>query len=321
MKVFAAVNPEDGIRLCSSSGGVFTLLSHYVMGLGGVVCGAVFDKDFHVEHRIVDSCEALALLRGSKYVYGRSAHIFATVKRYLDDGREVLFSGCPCQVAALKKFIGADYQNLFTVDIVCHGAPKGIYWELYLQAYCHKHGFSAGDIESVNFRDKTAGGGWRDYNFTIRLKNGREFTEPYRENGYMKMFLFNYTLRDACFRCVFKGAASKADMTIGDFWGIEQLRPDVDDNKGVSLLIPHTIKGKEYCSRLPIVAEFNLEYVLPFNPHITANAGKPADIDAFRAECSATGIWPDAMAGSLSFGRPVQKESRSFFKRLFKRWR
>ena len=74
MKVFAAVNPEDGIRLCSSSGGVFTLLSHYVMGLGGVVCGAVFDKDFHVEHRIVDSCEALALLRGSKYVYGRSAH-------------------------------------------------------------------------------------------------------------------------------------------------------------------------------------------------------------------------------------------------------
>lgn len=326
-KVYAAVNPDTSVRMNSSSGGIFTLLAEQCLDNGGLICGAGFTKNLEVEHRVVDNPADFASLRGSKYVYGRSAHTFEMIKQGLEFGREVLFSGCPCQVGALKKYIGGDYPNLLAVDVVCHGAPKSRYWRLFLDWYSKKNDFATGDIEKINFRDKASSGGWRDYCFTVRLKDGTIITEPYRENGYMGMFLRNFTLRDACFHCAFKGEDSKADLTIGDFWGIELLRPDLDDNKGVTLLIPHTAKGEDCCRNLPVIADFNLAQVLPFNPCIAESVARPVEIDEFRAVCSKSGLWPEKwvaghpLATPLQPDKPLKKKSGSLLKRLFTRWK
>lgn len=229
MKVFAAHNKNHTIRATSSAGGVFSILAEDVINSGGVVFGVGFDAQWHPVHICVLDVDDLCLLRGSKYAFSvNSAGAINEAIELLNNDKRVLFSGTPCQIATLKHKIG-DNDHLLTVEIVCHGAPESKYWEAYLAELVNQTRHKVCDIEHINFRDKRYG--WKNYSFTIKFKDGDEFSQNREDNLYMRAFLQDYTLREACFRCPFKHPdGSKADITLGDLWGITQMTPDIDNN-------------------------------------------------------------------------------------------
>ena len=150
-KAYAAWNKDDAILRGSSSGGVFSILAQYVLRKGGVVCGAAFDEGNVVKHILVENAADLEKLRGSKYVQSEIGHIFVQIKDLLKSGRQVLFSGTPCQVAGLNSYLEKDFDNLLTVDVACHGVPSPKVWQKYI--------FELGkDVSQFNFRDKRAVG-------------------------------------------------------------------------------------------------------------------------------------------------------------------
>lgn len=131
--IYAGVNPDDEVRRASSSGGIFTLLAESVLAENGVVFGARFDKDWNVVHDYTESKEGLGTFRGSKYVQSRNGETFKQAERFLKAGRKVLFSGTPCQIMGLKRYLRREYDNLLTVDFVCHGVPSPLVWRKYVE--------------------------------------------------------------------------------------------------------------------------------------------------------------------------------------------
>ena len=281
MKIIASKNPDYTVLNNSSSGGVFTVLAEDILQCGGVVYGAAFDEDWNIIHKRVDSYEQLPMLRGSKYAYSITEDCYLKAKRDLEEGRQVLFSGTPCQVAVMHK-LGGDDDNLLLVEVVCHGAPEHKYWERYLGEMCEKRGCSRKDISSINFRDKRTG--WRNYSFTIKFKNGKEISELHDDNIYMRAFLNDFILREACFRCHFKYPdGSKADITLGDFWGYQNFEQQSNDDKGISLVIFRTNKGEAFGEKLLNVSKsYNLDQVSQYNPAIIKTVVKPKRYNEFK---------------------------------------
>lgn len=276
MKVFAAHNPDPEIRRQSSSGGIFTILSERVLWQGGVVYGVAFDGDWNVAHRRVDSFHGLAPLRGSKYVYSNVGTAYADAAADLKAGRQVLFSGTPCQIAAMRRRAGENLR-LILVEIVCHGAPAPEYWSAYLSELCKKLRRKVSDIASINFRDKRTG--WKNYSFTVSFRDGKTFTQPHDDNLYMRAFLKDLTLREACFRCPFKHpGGSQADITLGDLWGISQLAPEIDNDQGTTLVIAR----QGHIQGLVPDAYFVLNDVAMHNPAIVSSANRPAEWGRFQ---------------------------------------
>lgn len=274
MKVIAAYNADDMIRRESSAGGVFSSLATQIIGNGGIVYGAAFDASWNVTHCRVDNIRDLAMLRGSKYVYSKFAPAISEAISDLDNGRKVLFSGTPCQVAAMRKRAG-DSPNLLLVEVVCHGAPEAKYWTRYLKELCLKKNKEISDIQSINFRDKCTG--WKNYSFTVTFKDGKCFSEPHDDNLYMRAFLADFTIRDACFRCPFKyPRGSRADITIADFWGISQLAPDLDNDFGTTIIVSRTDKGVRFLDYGMITQrEFSFDDISRYNSAIVSSPSKP----------------------------------------------
>lgn len=231
---------KDSIRLNESSGGVFSQVSKYVLSQNGIVFGAAFDKDWNV---IITYTETdITPMLGSKYVQADVKETYKECKEFLEQGRIVLYTGTPCQIYGLKGYLKNDYDNLITIDIFCHGVPSPTIWQRYLKSF-------GKEIISINFRDKR--NSWETYNFTIKFKDGTEFTEPYNKNKYMMLFLENKILRKSCFYCDMR-SNSKADISIGDAWGIQS---HLNDHKGLSDIIIHTEKGKKIIEILDIIKE------------------------------------------------------------------
>lgn len=255
--VYAAKNPDDEVRRASSSGGIFTLLAKYVLAENGVVFGARFDKDWNVVHDYTESKEGLGAFRGSKYVQSRTGETFKQAERFLKAGRKVLFSGTPCQIMGLKRYLRREYDNLLTVDFVCHGVPSPLVWRKYIEETLVRqdekiqfrptlnHLFSDEMplIEGISFRDKCLG--WEKFSFALTLskvttageKNTVSLSSIFYDNAYMQAFLANLTLRPSCYACPAKCGRSGSDVTLGDFWGIGKIAPELDDDRGCSLLI------------------------------------------------------------------------------------
>ncbi len=287
MKFFAVSNSDNLILENSSSGGAFSILAQKVIEQGGIVYGATFDQEWKVVHQRVDCQEKLGILRGSKYVYSHVGDAYSEVVSDLEAGRKVLFSGTPCQVAAMRKRAG-DNPNLLLVEVVCHGAPEQKYWIQYLRELTTKHNIKFYDIESINFRDKR--NGWKNYNFTIKLRDGREISEFHGENIYMRGFLKNFTLREACFKCPFKYPdGSKADLTLGDFWKVETIIdvPVNELSKGISLVISRTSKGNQMAEWLVGRNECD-DRVFSLNSALTNCARKPTSYSDFQRKASTT---------------------------------
>ncbi len=234
LSAFAAYNKDRDVRLESSSGGIFSLLSEDVLNAGGAVCGCAFGPDFMPEHIIVTAIDDLCKLRGSKYVQSETADVWKQIKELLDGGRKVLFSGTPCQCAALSSYLGREYDNLLMVDIICHGVPTPRLWKSYID-----ENFS--DIKSVSMRSKDKG--W--HHSSLKVEDGRgTYRKGINRDPYLRIFLGNCALRECCFDCNFKGGSYFSDITLGDFWGINRLSPEMNDDKGISAVIVRSEKGR-----------------------------------------------------------------------------
>lgn len=282
IKVYASHNPNAEIRKESSAGGLFTLIAERIIESGGVVYGVGFDNNWQITHLRVDDAKDLSHLRGSKYAYSIIGDTLNNISKDLEGGKEVLFSGTPCQAAAVRKRFGEN-SKLLIVEVVCHGAPEQKYWEAYLQAILRKKGKKLNDIEAISFRDKVRG--WKNYNFTISFKDGSLYSESHSDNLYMRAFLKDYILRTACFKCGFKYTeGTRADMTLGDFWGIDQLAPEINNNEGTTIAIVRTAKGKEYADLFKNPTMIELSSLEAYNPAIFHSANRPADYEEFQAK-------------------------------------
>lgn len=239
LNVYGAKNIDDSVRFTSSSGGMFTLFANAVLQSGGTVFGAELDDAFQVCHTSITNTGELFKLRGSKYVQSKMTGIFKKVRTLLNNGKKVLFSGTPCQIAGLKGFLMKDYENLTTVDVVCHGVPSAKVYNKYLQEIASDTGES---ITKVNFRDKA--NGWKQGETLFFTKTHR-IGAPKRQETYMRLFLNNVSIRPSCGDCAFNNKRSLADVTIADYWGIDKQFPEFDDDKGVTLVMINTEKGQQ----------------------------------------------------------------------------
>lgn len=264
IKVYAAYNKNEDIRMHSSSGGIFTLLAEETIKNGGVVFGVKFNKDWMPEFGYTETLEGLSPFRGSKYVQAIVGNAYKKAEEFLKSGREVLFSGTPCQIAGLKRYLRKGYDKLLTVDIICHGVPSPKVWNIYLKETSSRllntipdeknsvvsaiGGEPKSCIEAISFRSKITG--WKKYSFLLKLnfftfdgKNTVVFTEPFGENNFMRAFLNDTILRPSCYSCPAKQGKSHSDITIADFWGIDTIDPAFDDDKGCCLVLLNTEKG------------------------------------------------------------------------------
>lgn len=261
VEVLAAKNRNEEERRQSSSGGVFVALARQTLRRGGVVCGARFDAHWEVCHAWADSEVELPPLMRSKYVQSDMRRAYAEAESYLKQGREVLFTGTPCQIAGLRRFLRCDYSGLTAVDFLCHGVPSPKAWRAYVAQLAtlaggeknlvSPHPIPVGDVlvHSISFRDKRLG--WGKYSFALTLskataageQNTVSLSRMHRDDPYMQAFLADATLRPCCYRCRFKEGHSRSDLTLADFWGIGAVMPDFDDDRGVSLLLVNTSQG------------------------------------------------------------------------------
>lgn len=264
LQVLAAINKDDEIRQKSSSGGIFHLLAEKTIGEGGVVFGARFDENWQVLIDYAEDMKDVEAFMGSKYVQARMGKAYANAKRFLCEGRKVLFSGTPCQVAGLHKFLRKPYDNLLTVDVVCYGVPSPKVWGIYLDEVIRE----GQHIGSVRFRNQ--GKMWRKLGFYPRREKDSQMVSllsPLSKNHFMKAFLGNIILRPSCYECKVKDCSSQSDITIADFWGIETLFLQMDDNKGTGMVFVNTEKGKSALDFAQMrVAETTYDSIRPLNP-------------------------------------------------------
>lgn len=235
---YAARIRADGVREESSSGGVFTALSRTVLARGGVVFGAAMDAEFHVSHVGVMEETALGALRGSKYVQSDVDDAYHQTALLLDAGLPVFFTGTPCQVAGLYAALGGDRENLLTADIVCHGAPSPAVFDGYLKMLEAERGAK---LTRYVFRDKR--NGWKDFLVVATFADGAQYAAGQREDIFMRGFLGDLFLRPSCHSCPYVGARRPGDITLGDMWGAQQIVPDMDDDRGLSLVFTNSEKG------------------------------------------------------------------------------
>ena len=282
LKAYAAYNKNEKIRLKSSSGGIFTLIAEDILKKNGTVYGAAFDENFEVKHIRITNITELEKLRGSKYVQSNCNGIYSKCKRDLDSGMNVLFSGTPCQIEALKCYLKKSYDNLFCIDIICHGVPSRLVWRKYLQ---YRVNFAKSKIEQIAFRLKNEG--WKQYAVQFVFANGTAYCQNLHKDIFMRGFLKNLYLRPSCYACKFKTKERISDITVADFWGINNIYPDIDDDKGISLVIVHSIKGSNLFEKLKtnmFCIEVNIDNAIKYNKSMIISVKNNIERNKFFSE-------------------------------------
>lgn len=261
---YAAKINNDDIRKKSSSGGIFTAVAERIIENNGIVYGAAFTENFSVKHIGITEKDGLELLRRSKYVQSDLNNCFPIIKERLENGKTVLFTGTPCQVSGLLSYLKKPYDNLVTLDFVCHGVPSPIVWKAYLDYQKKKHNSKVTD---VNFRDKC--NGWKKSSVRLDFENGETYLKPFGEDHFMKAFLANIILRDSCYECQNKGLHRNSDITVADYWGIDKTDPSVDDDKGLSMVLVQTDKGAKILNAIRdkiTLRDTDVTQAIPYNP-------------------------------------------------------
>jgi coenzyme F420-reducing hydrogenase beta subunit len=251
--VYGVKNKNESVRAASRSGGFFTAVTDVILDNGGVVYGCALNENFLAEHRRATTKEERDSFRGSKYVQSDIEDVMKQVEKDLKESTTVLFSGVPCQVQGLLNYLNlknVDVTNLITIDLICHGVPSPKVWHDFLV-----NKFDINKVENVDFRDKK-NFGWRDHVETVTV-DGTEISSK----QYTGLFYSHVILRESCFHCPYKKTQRVSDITIGDYWRIENNDKEFDDDKGVSFVKLNTKKGEEYfnkCSDNLIIKEFPL---------------------------------------------------------------
>ena len=286
--VYAASYKNKDISAKSASGGIFAALAKQVLTEGGIVFGSAYTKQFDVEVISIEKIEDLPRLQGSKYVQSSMNSSFLKIKSELQTGRTVLFCGVPCQVEALKRFLGRSYENLLVVDIVCHGVPSNRMLKDYLAFLADKKQM---EIQSIQFRTKTKGQNvygeiaYRQFSHTGEIAYRQEPLISYK-SSYYKLFLNCQTFRDSCYHCKFAGTKRPGDISLCDYWGIEDEHPDFvkevekEGLAGISAIMVNTNAGLAFFERLKqefLLRESTVEQVAKHNPQLQAQSVKTAE--------------------------------------------
>jgi len=267
MKTYAAFSNND-IRENSSSGGLFSVIASEF----DVVYGVTMSDDcYTAEYTRCDS-KNVSVLRGSKYIQANTGNSFVSIKKDLDNGKNVLVTGTGCQINGLCCYLGKEYDNLLCVEIVCHGVPSPRLWQKYLTQQEAKYG----KAKCVNFR-------FKDYRIIRTYEHFNSFYETKDNNSFMRMFLRDYCLRPSCYECPAK-TYRKADITIGDFWGIETVAPELNDGRGISLVITRSEKGQSLFDTIKtflIWKEVTYQDGVKLNPSEYKTSFRPVQRDVF----------------------------------------
>lgn len=284
-EAYAAYSLDDGLRKGSSSGGIFSEIAQMVIQTGGAVYGAAYGQDFRISHICVENFAELEKLRGAKYAQSDLTSVFPEIKERLKTGQQVLFSGTPCQIEGLKSYLRKDYENLLSIDIVCHGVPSPAAWEQYVFYRASKD--CNGKLpERINLRSKVTGWSRYRYSNVYDYPGGKRYVQWGGEDLYMKLFVRDYINRKSCEICQFKGFQRASDITLGDFWGIWDEIPEMDDDKGTSLVLLHSQKGKLYFQALDKKISYKkvtLEQAVAQNPSILHSSLAKPERDAVLA--------------------------------------
>lgn len=344
LSAYAARNTDVDIQESSSSGGVFYALAKSVIEEGGVVFGARFDEKWEVIHDYTETIEGIKAFQTSKYVQSRMGDNYLKAERFLKEGRKVLFSGTPCQIAGLRLFLSKGYDNLFAVDIVCHGVPSPLVWREYLNYITRASGASKNSesqpyphpsndiplIKGISFRDKRLG--WEKYGIAIHFaapeggrntesqytisqkeENPKDFFEPHSHNLFMQCFLKDLCLRPSCYSCPTKCGKSHSDITLADFWGIKKYYPELYYQKCISLILSNVSEDKVQINPLIIYTKISYEHALIGNPAIESSATKPKTYEEFWDSFIQDGVY--------EIGRIIKKMKPNILKRIIKKIR
>lgn len=236
IKAYAVKNKNDEERRNSTSGGVYKILAKYVIDKKGVVFGVKYNDKLEVVHDYAEELEKCKQFSYSKYVRSNLNDSYIKVKKFLEDGRFVLFTGTPCQNQGLKSFLGKDYEKLILCEIICHANPSPKVFKMYKKNIEIKHGK---EISNIFFRSKNSKTNNSAY---FEMKDGTKIGDTLYNYSFSGVQLIN---RPSCYKCNFVTENRKSDFTIGDFWGIENIFPDFDDKAGISLLTVNSLKAEK----------------------------------------------------------------------------
>lgn len=275
-EVYAAMVKEVEQRKKSSSGGMFYAIASWILNQGGKVYGATMDENHQVKHIGVDNFDDLNLLRGSKYVQSDLQQVFADIKKELKTGRWCYFVGTGCQVAGLKSFLRKDYDTLLTSDLVCHGVPSQ--W-LFDQHIKYLEGRYKGKVSNYHFRNNEGWGGCEIFDLTNHKGKTKKYKFPsYDLSPYLYSFMYGMTSRYSCYDCPFARIPRQGDITLADYWGIKMYFPDIEADKGVSLMLINSDKGKTVfkdITKVSTVRRSTLSNASSHNRNLVTNSERP----------------------------------------------
>ena len=242
---YAVKHKIEKTRLESRSGGIFTALTDSILEENGKVYGCVLNKKFEAIHIGTDNTDGRNRMRGSKYIQSTIGNTYKEVKQDLEKGKKVLFSGTPCQVDGLQSFLGKEYKNLICVDIVCHGVPSPRVWKDYLK---WQERLNKGNCINIDFRNKKKYG-WNSHLESITIKKN-ENIKQIDSKVYANLFYTEMIVRPSCYYCPYKSTERISDISIADYWGIDNIDSSFNDNKGVSLVLINSEKGEELFEKI-----------------------------------------------------------------------
>lgn len=287
--VYAAYSKDKNIQLNSSSGGLYYLIAKYFISNGEIVIAPLFDNEMHLKHTIISNEKELQQSVGSKYVQSDMSNVYTEIKKHQNAERKILFVGTPCQVYAVRRFFEINKgKELFTIEIACHGVSGPGVFKKYIDEQQTKH---KDKINRIAFREKMHG--WEDYFVTIEFKSGGKLSIPKNDDLYMRSFLNNYSLRESCFNCKFKNFQSGSDLTLSDFWGIQELDATAYDKNGVSAVYINTYQGR--CI-FEAIKENLTYYEEPYsaavssNPALITSTLAPINIEDYRQRFSMSSL-------------------------------
>ncbi|MCD8328845.1 MAG: Coenzyme F420 hydrogenase/dehydrogenase, beta subunit C-terminal domain [Ruminococcus sp.] len=267
--VYAAYNNDNTICMNSSSGGVFWPIAKCIISKGGIVYGAMYEKPFDVFHGRADTLDKCEAFRKSKYLQSQMGECYNAVKEDLANGKYVLFSGTPCQVAALYKCIGTQRSpNLVTTEVVCHGVPSQLVYKKYIE-YLEKKYNSR--IISTCWRDKRGGFGWNPNHISFELKNNKRICTTSEKNDFQFGFLRNFYLRESCYHCKYAKLPRIADITLADFWGYTGELLEKNENMGISAVIVSSLQGQKVWNEIKQELNYHtveLDYLKDRSRHV-----------------------------------------------------
>lgn len=236
---YGAWNNNKTTLLKSSSGGVFSAVAELIISKGGCVFGVMWENSTTAVFSKTETEEGLAAMRGSKYTQAMPRYVYRDVKTELKKNRLVLFCGTPCQVHALKNYLGKSPKNLITIDIVCHGVPSHLILDKYIQ---ENEIADSKKIKYVSFRDKQES--WERYHVTRQYCDGTQLSVFQGDDSFMKLFLCDKVLNHVCYNCPFSHIPRQGDITLGDYWGVGKHHPEWPLALGVSAVLANTTESQ-----------------------------------------------------------------------------